>query len=65
MSASTSQTFRSRSSSKLISIPTRHDTRSGKNVVRWKDILLFFEDARTVMNGELVVLFLTDDDLEE
>ncbi|KAF9363666.1 hypothetical protein BGX34_003599 [Mortierella sp. NVP85] len=65
MSASPPQAFRSRSSSKLISIPTRHDTRSGKNVVRWKDILQFFKDAQGVMNGGLAVLFLTDDDLED
>ncbi|KAK3815412.1 MAG: hypothetical protein J3Q66DRAFT_389253 [Benniella sp.] len=69
MSASPPQAFRSRSSSssssKLISIPTRHDTKSGKNVVRWKDILQFFKDAQGVMTGGLAVLFLTDDDLED
>ncbi|KAF9346357.1 hypothetical protein BGX34_004019 [Mortierella sp. NVP85] len=65
MRASPPQAFRSRSSSKVISIPTRYDTRSKKDVVRWKDILLFFEDARIVMNGELPVLFLTDEDLED
>jgi len=65
MSGPFSQAFRSKASSKIISIPARHDPKSGKNVVRWKDILQYFEDAKGVMNGELAVLFLTDDDLEE
>jgi hypothetical protein len=65
MSGSLSQAFRSSESSKIVSIPARHDTKSGKNVVRWKDVLQYFENAKGVMNGELAVLFLTDDDLEE
>ncbi|KAF9363664.1 hypothetical protein BGX34_003597 [Mortierella sp. NVP85] len=65
MSGPFSQAFRSKASSKIISIPARHDPKSGKNVVRWKDILQYFENAKGVMNGELAVLFLTDDDLED
>jgi hypothetical protein len=65
MSEPSSQAFRSQSSSQVIFIPTRHDTKSGKNIVRWKDIQQYFKDAHGVMNDDNAVLFLTDDDLEE
>lgn len=65
MSGSLSQAFRAQSSSKVITIPTRHDAKSQQRVVRWKDILQYFENAKGVMNEEDAVLFLTDDDLEE
>jgi hypothetical protein len=58
------QAFRT-SSSKVISIPTRHDPKSNRHVVRWLDIKQYFENAKGLMNGEDAVLFLTDDDLEE
>jgi hypothetical protein len=65
-----SQTFRVRSSpgsSPLynITIPTRHDQMTSQQVVRWKDVLQYFENATGIMNGEDAVLFLTGDDLEE
>ncbi|KAK3829322.1 MAG: hypothetical protein J3Q66DRAFT_410832 [Benniella sp.] len=65
-----SQTFRVRSSpgsSPLcnITIPTRHDHTTRQQVVRWKDVLQYFENATGVMNGEDAVLFLTGDDLED
>ncbi|KAG0220688.1 hypothetical protein BGX31_010698 [Mortierella sp. GBA43] len=59
------QAFRSRSSSEVVTIPTRHDSKSGQRVVRWKDIKQHFENAKTILNGKYSVLFLTDDDLEE
>lgn len=65
MSGTLAQAFRSQSSSKVIAIPTRQDIKSGKHVVRWKDILQCYKDAQYIMNGEFAVLFLTDDDLEE
>lgn len=65
MSGALSQGFKARSSFKVVTIPTRHDTKSGQRVVRWKDILQYFKDAEGIMNGEDAVLFLTDDDLEE
>jgi hypothetical protein len=59
------QRFRAKYSSEIISIPTRHDPKTRQRVVRWKDILLCFENAKYVMDGGNTVLFLTDDDLEE
>ncbi|KAI8358168.1 hypothetical protein B0O80DRAFT_444147, partial [Mortierella sp. GBAus27b] len=59
------QTFRNKSSSEVITIPTRLDPKSGQRVVRWKDIQQHFENAKTILNGKRSVLFLTDDDLEE
>ncbi|KAG0232827.1 hypothetical protein B0O80DRAFT_275071 [Mortierella sp. GBAus27b] len=58
------QAFRT-SSSKVISIPTRHDTKSNRHVVRWLDIKQYFENAKGIMNSEDAVLFLTDDNLED
>ncbi|KAF9357465.1 hypothetical protein BGX34_009360 [Mortierella sp. NVP85] len=65
MSGTHSQAFCTQSSSKIISIPTRHDPKTAQRVVRWKDILQCFENAKYVMNGGETVLFLTDDDLED
>ncbi|KAG0209557.1 hypothetical protein BGX31_002077, partial [Mortierella sp. GBA43] len=59
------QTFRNKSSSEVITIPTRLDPKSGQRVVRWKDIQQHFENAKTILNGKRSVLFLTDDDLED
>ncbi|KAI8350779.1 hypothetical protein B0O80DRAFT_126524 [Mortierella sp. GBAus27b] len=60
-----SQSFRARSSSMIVTIPTRQDPRSRQRVIRWKDIQLCFVDAQYVKHGEGIVLFLTDDDLED
>ncbi|KAG0221667.1 hypothetical protein BGX31_009646, partial [Mortierella sp. GBA43] len=59
------QSFRTKSSSELVTIPTRYDSKSGQRVVRWKDIQQRFENAKTILNGNCSVLFLTDDDLED
>jgi hypothetical protein len=60
-----SQAFRSTSSSKIISIPTCHDPTTSQRVVRWKDIQQYFENAQGIMNGEVAVIFLTNNNLEE
>ncbi|KAF9985187.1 hypothetical protein BGZ65_011494 [Modicella reniformis] len=65
MSRTPSQAFRVQFSSKVITIPTRYDPKSKQLVVRWKDILQHFENAKAIMNEEDAVLFLTDDDLED
>ncbi|KAG0221664.1 hypothetical protein BGX31_009643 [Mortierella sp. GBA43] len=65
MSSTQSQGFRARSSSEVITIPTRQDPKSGQRVVRWKDIQQYFENVKGLVNGKDAVLFLTDDDLEE
>ncbi|KAF9366718.1 hypothetical protein BGX34_009557 [Mortierella sp. NVP85] len=64
MSGTDSQAFRA-SSSKIITIPTRHDPKSGLRVVRWCDIQQYFENAKGILNGNDAVLFLTNDDLED
>ncbi|KAG0240498.1 hypothetical protein BGX31_001913 [Mortierella sp. GBA43] len=65
MSETHSQPFRAQKSTKIVTIPTRQDTKSGQRIVRWKDVQQCFENAKTIMNGEDIVLFLTDDDLED
>jgi hypothetical protein len=65
MSEVASQAFRAQSSSKVISIHTRLDKKSGARVVLWRDIQRFFEHAKFIMHGQDMVLFLTDDDFEE
>jgi hypothetical protein len=59
------QQFRARGSLDTIDIPTRRDPKTGFFVVRWRDILHCFDDTKRIMNGRTVVLYLTDDDLEE
>ncbi|KAF9954506.1 hypothetical protein BGZ65_003964, partial [Modicella reniformis] len=65
MNGTPSQAFRTQFSSKVITIPTRHDPKGKQRVVRWKDILQYFKNAEGIMNGDDAVLFLTDDDLED
>jgi hypothetical protein len=64
MSAPSSQALRCQSSSKIISIPTRHDPKSNQRVVLLKDIQLSFEHVKRIMSGGEAVLFLADDDFE-
>ncbi|KAF9352225.1 hypothetical protein BGX34_000122 [Mortierella sp. NVP85] len=65
MSAPSSQAFRTQSSSKIISIPTRHDPKSNQRVVLLKDIQLSFEHVvKRIMCGDEVALFLADEDFE-
>lgn len=59
------QAFQTKSSPEIITIPTCHDPKSSRRVVRWKDIQQYFKDAQGILNGRCSVLFLTDDDLEE
>ncbi|KAF9359960.1 hypothetical protein BGX34_008032 [Mortierella sp. NVP85] len=65
MNTTFSQAFRAQSSSKVVSIPTRYDDKRKLRVIRWKDIQLCFKDAQYIMYNGDVVLFLTDDDLED
>jgi len=65
MSSPLSQAFRTQSSPKIISIPTRHDPKSNQRVVLLKDIQLSFEHVvKRIMCGGEVVLFLADEDFE-
>ncbi|KAF9352223.1 hypothetical protein BGX34_000120 [Mortierella sp. NVP85] len=65
MSAAPSQAFRARSSSEIISIPTRLDPKSKQHVVLLMDIQLSFRHVRRIMRsgGDTVVL-LTDENLQ-
>ncbi|KAF9930703.1 hypothetical protein BGZ65_005198, partial [Modicella reniformis] len=65
MSGSPSQAFRVDSSSKVTTIPTRHDPKTGQRVVRWIDIQQYYKNAIGILNGVDAVLFLTNDDLED
>ncbi|KAI8350796.1 hypothetical protein B0O80DRAFT_428350 [Mortierella sp. GBAus27b] len=65
MSGTPSQSFKSETSARITTIPTRLDPKRGERVVRWSDIQQCYGDTtKFVMNGQDVVLFLTDDDLE-
>ncbi|KAG0228965.1 hypothetical protein B0O80DRAFT_457511 [Mortierella sp. GBAus27b] len=65
MSGVPSQPFKSETSARITTIPTRLDARRGERIIRWDDILQCYGDTtRFVMNGQNVVLFLTDDDLK-
>ncbi|KAG0007035.1 hypothetical protein BGZ65_011769 [Modicella reniformis] len=60
-----SQAFRTKSSSEIITIPTRYDSKNRQRVVRWRDIQQYFVSAKGILNGKDAVLFLTDDNLED
>ncbi|KAG0232828.1 hypothetical protein B0O80DRAFT_495915 [Mortierella sp. GBAus27b] len=65
MNETHSQAFRARSSSEVITIPTRQEPGSCKRVVRWKDIHQYFNGAVGILNGQEAVLFLTNRNFED
>ncbi|KAF9360961.1 hypothetical protein BGX34_007395 [Mortierella sp. NVP85] len=58
------QYFRAQSSPNVIAIPTRHDRRTGEYIVCWADIQQHFENAKSIVHGNVAILFLTDDNFE-
>ncbi|KAG0295721.1 hypothetical protein BGZ98_001265, partial [Dissophora globulifera] len=58
------QTFRDPSSSTTFTIDTRFDSKTGQHVIRWKDILQVCKNAEFVKDGDRVVSFMVDDNLE-
>jgi hypothetical protein len=64
MSAVPSQAFRTQSSSRIVTIPTRNDPKSNQRVILLKDIQLSFEHVKRIMRGGEAVLFLADEDFE-
>ncbi|KAI8596605.1 hypothetical protein EDD21DRAFT_357998 [Dissophora ornata] len=60
-----SQAFRAHLSHNIVCIPTKYDRTTSQYVVRWKDIQLYFENAKYVLNGHEVVTFIAGDDLED
>ncbi|KAG0240489.1 hypothetical protein BGX31_001904 [Mortierella sp. GBA43] len=65
MISTPSQAFQSQSSSEIVTVPSVHDPKTKKYVVRWRDIQRRFDNAKYIMNGDDMVLFLSNDDLVE
>ncbi|KAK3815335.1 MAG: hypothetical protein J3Q66DRAFT_344377 [Benniella sp.] len=65
MSSTLLQSFRSDSSSNIITIPVVRDAKNGKDVVRWKDIRQCFLNAHYITNGKDMIMFMTDENLED
>ncbi|KAF9216314.1 hypothetical protein BGZ59_010188 [Podila verticillata] len=68
VASTTSQTFRSTSSSGsvfVININPRHDSKSGSKVILWNDVQRVFKNAQFIMNGDAAVSFLTDDNFDD
>ncbi|KAG0326124.1 hypothetical protein BGZ99_010102 [Dissophora globulifera] len=63
--SSPSQAFQDELSSKVFSLDTRLDNKTGQYVIRWKDIQQVCNNASYVTDGDVVVSFMTDDDLED
>ncbi|KAG0007752.1 hypothetical protein BGZ80_004268 [Entomortierella chlamydospora] len=60
-----SQAFQLRGSFETTFIPSILDNTAGCQVIRWKDIQRVFKDIDCIMNEGNLVLFMTDDDLED
>ncbi|KAF9318204.1 hypothetical protein BG003_011681 [Podila horticola] len=68
VASTTSQTFRSTSSSGsvfVININPRNDSKSGCKVILWNDVQRVFKNVQFIMDGDAAVSFLTDDNFEE
>ncbi|KAI8604425.1 hypothetical protein EDD21DRAFT_350947 [Dissophora ornata] len=59
------QAFRAATSTGTVYIPARLDSKTGENVVLWKDIQMAFNKPRCIMSGSDVVVFMVDDDFQE
>ncbi|KAG0228366.1 hypothetical protein B0O80DRAFT_501582 [Mortierella sp. GBAus27b] len=59
------QEFQRRSSEDVVRITTRVDPRTKERVVLWRDIQSGIKNAESIWNGNSLVSFLTDDNLEE
>ncbi|KAF9356328.1 hypothetical protein BGX34_009990 [Mortierella sp. NVP85] len=58
------QSFWTKSSTEIITIPTRVDNKTGNRIILWKDVQQYFKNAQGVLNDGKAVLFLTDDNFE-
>ncbi|KAK3815333.1 MAG: hypothetical protein J3Q66DRAFT_207777 [Benniella sp.] len=65
MSRALLQSFRADSSSKVVTIPAVRDTKNGNYVVRWKDIQQCFVNAHYITDGTDMVMFMTNENLED
>lgn len=59
------QAFRSRSTGEVSNIPTLTDPKTGQYIVLWRDIKSAFKNAESLWNGNSMVTFLTDENLEQ
>lgn len=58
------QAFRNRYTKDVANIPTLVDPKTGNRVVLWEDIRSGFKKAESIWNGDSLVLFLKDENLE-
>lgn len=59
------QAFRSRSTGEVSNIPTLTDPKTGQYIVLWRDIKSAFKNAESLWNGNSMITFLTDENLEQ
>ncbi|KAF9946423.1 hypothetical protein BGZ65_009739, partial [Modicella reniformis] len=59
------QAFRSPSTLKVTNIPTAIDPKTGKPIILWRDIQSVFKNADSIRNGEFLVPFMIDENLEQ
>ncbi|KAF9923370.1 hypothetical protein BGZ65_008919, partial [Modicella reniformis] len=59
------QAFRTRKTDEVVKITARKDSKSGKHIVLWNDIVNVFKNADYVIEGESAVPFLTDGNFEQ
>ncbi|KAG0366055.1 hypothetical protein BGZ54_005864, partial [Gamsiella multidivaricata] len=45
----------------IVTVKTRLDNKTDRHIVLWKDVLLYFENAKCAMKAGEIVAFLTDD----
>ncbi|KAF9945728.1 hypothetical protein BGZ65_010435, partial [Modicella reniformis] len=60
-----SQAFRDSSTLKVTNIPAVTDPKTGNPIILWKHIQAAFEKAKAICNGDSLVPFMIDENLEE
>ncbi|KAI7818173.1 hypothetical protein BC939DRAFT_506800 [Gamsiella multidivaricata] len=59
------QQCRTQSTSKTTKIPSCLDKRVGERYNLWRHIQLYYKSTYSIMNGQSIVVFMTDDNNEE
>ncbi|KAF9928655.1 hypothetical protein BGZ65_006144, partial [Modicella reniformis] len=59
------QAFRNPATLKVTNIPTVMDSKAGKSIILWRDIQAGFKNADSIRNGEFLVPFMIDENLEQ
>ncbi|KAF9987364.1 hypothetical protein BGZ65_004014, partial [Modicella reniformis] len=60
-----SQPFRNPSTLKVTNIPAVIDPKTGNPIILWRHIQAAFEKAKVILNGDSLVSFMIDENLEE